>query len=376
MRAARTARRALAALGAALALCAVVPAAQADRVKDVATVAGVRGNQLVGYGLVVGLDGTGDQTSQAPFTTQSLKNWLQQLGVTVPPGVNPQLKNVAAVAVTATLPAFAKPGQLMDITVSSIGNAKSLRGGALLVTPLRGLDGNVYAVAQGNLVVSGFGVQANDGSRVSVNIPSSGRIPDGATVERSVPTGLSTGDAITLNLNTPDFTTATRLAALVNGKFGGGVAAAVDGGSVRVAAPVDADARIAFLSELENLEFEPGGAPARVIINSRTGTVVIGSGVRVSPAAVSHGSLVVTIKEETQVSQPAPFSPGGRTVTAPDSNITVEEKGSRMFLFSPGVSLDEIVKAVNEVGAAPGDLVAILEALQQAGALHAQLIVI
>jgi flagellar P-ring protein FlgI len=361
---------------AALALCAALPAAQADRVKDVATVAGVRGNQLVGYGLVVGLDGTGDQTSQAPFTTQSLKNWLQQLGVTVPPGVNPQLKNVAAVAVTATLPAFAKPGQLMDITVSSIGNAKSLRGGALLVTPLRGLDGNVYAVAQGNLVVSGFGVQANDGSRVSVNIPSTGRIPDGATVERSVPNGLSTGDGITLNLNAPDFTTATRLAALVNGKFGEGVAGALDGGSVRVAAPADPNARIAFLSELENLEFEPGGAPARVIINSRTGTVVIGSGVRVSPAAVSHGSLVVTIKEDTQVSQPAPFSPGGRTVTAPDSNITVEENGSRMFLFSPGASLDEIVKAVNEVGAAPGDLVAILEALQQAGALHAQLIVI
>lgn len=350
--------------------------ALADRIKDMATVAGVRNNQLMGYGLVVGLDGTGDQTSQAPFTTQGLRNWLQQSGITLPPGVNPQLKNVAAVAITASLPPFARPGQALDVTVSSVGNAKSLRGGALLATPLRGLDGNVYAIAQGNLVVSGFGVQANDGSRISVNVPSSGRIPNGATVERVVPSGLDTGAALWLQLNAADFTTATRLSAAVNARFGAGVAEAVDGGTVKLVAPATPEARIAFLADVENLEVDPGSAPARVIINSRTGTVVIGSNVRVSPAAVSHGSLVVTIQEDTKVSQAAPFAQGGRTVASADSKIDVEEKGSRMFLFNPGVSLDEIVRAVNQVGAAPGDLVAILEALQQAGALHAQLVVI
>ena len=348
----------------------------ADRVKDVAMVAGVRSNQLMGYGLVVGLDGTGDQTSQAPFTTQGLRNWLQQSGITLPPGVNPQLKNVAAVAITASLPPFARPGQVLDVTVSSVGNAKSLRGGALLAAPLRGLDGNVYAIAQGNLVVSGFGVQANDGSRISVNVPSSGRIPNGATVERVVPSGIDSGSELWLQLNAADFTTATRLSAAVNARFGAGVAVAVDGGTVKLAAPTSPEARIAFLSEVESLEVDPAAAPARVIINSRTGTVVIGSSVRVSPAAVSHGSLVVTIQEDTKVSQAAAFAPGGRTVASADSKIDVEEKGSRMFLFNPGVSLDEIVRAVNQVGAAPGDLVAILEALQQAGALHAQLVVI
>ncbi len=338
--------------------------------------AGVRSNQLMGYGLVVGLDGTGDQTSQAPFTTQGLRNWLQQSGITLPPGVNPQLKNVAAVAITASLPPFARPGQALDVTLSSVGNAKSLRGGALLAAPLRGLDGNVYAIAQGNLVVSGFGVQANDGSRISVNVPSSGRIPNGATVERTVPTGIDSGGPLWLQLNAADFTTATRLSAAVNTKFGAGVAEAIDGGTVKLTAPANPEARIAFLSEVESLEVDPGLAPARVIVNSRTGTVVIGSNVRVSPAAVSHGSLVVTIQEDTKVSQAAPFAPGGRTVASADSKIDVEEKGSRMFLFNPGVSLDEIVRAVNQVGAAPGDLVAILEALQQAGALHAQLVVI
>jgi flagellar P-ring protein precursor FlgI len=368
--------RQLLALSLALLVALSGGAARADRVKDLTSLAGVRGNQLVGYGLVVGLDGTGDQTSQAPFTTQSLKNMLAQLGVTVPADVNPQLKNVAAVAVSATLPAFSKPGQTIDITVNSIGNAKSLRGGSLLVAPLRGLDGQVYAIAQGNLVVSGFGAEAKDGSRVSVNVPSSGRIPNGATVERTVPTNFGDGDAVTLNLNSPDFTTASRLAERINREFGGDVASALDAASVRVRAPVAADARIAFVAAVENLEFDPGSAPARVIVNSRTGTVVIGSNVRVSPAAVSHGSLTVSIKEQTQVSQPAPFSPQGQTVTAPASSIEVEQTGSRMFLFDPGVTLQEIVQAVNQVGVAPGDLVAILEALQQAGALHAQLIVI
>lgn len=351
-------------------------AVQVQRIKDLATVQGVRSNQLIGYGLVVGLDGTGDQTSQAPFTTQSLKNWLAQLGVTVPPNVNPQLKNVAAVSVHASLPPFVKPGQYIDVTISSIGNAKSLRGGSLLVTPLRGLDGQVYAIAQGNLVVNGFGASANDGSRVTVNVPTSGRVPNGATVERAVAANVGAPDALTLGLRTADFTTATRVAERINKELGGGVATALDPISIRVQAPADATQRVAFVSLLENLELEPGDAPARVIINSRTGTVVIGAHVKVSPAAVAHGSLTVTIKEQLNVSQPNAFSPQGQTTVTPDSAIGVDQAGSRMFLFAPGVSLDEIVRAVNQVGAAPGDLVAILEALQQAGALRAELIVI
>jgi len=347
-----------------------------QRIKDLASVQGVRRNQLIGYGLVVGLDGSGDQTSQAPFTVQGLKNWLEQLGITLPAGTNPQLKNVAAVSVHAELPPFVKPGQTIDVTVSSIGNAKSLRGGSLLVTPLRGLDGQVYAMAQGNLVVNGFGAQANDGSKVTVNVPTSGRVANGATVERAVPSTFGSEDSLTLSLHTADFTTASRLAVRINKELGADTATAVDAVSVRVHAPASPGQRVAFLSLLENLEVDPGDAPARVIINSRTGTVVIGDHVRVSPAAVSHGSLTVSIKEELRVSQPSALSEGGKTVTVPESTIDVQQKSSRMFLFEPGVSLDEIVRAVNQVGAAPGDLVAILEALQQAGALHAELIVI
>jgi flagellar P-ring protein precursor FlgI len=278
--------------------------------------------------------------------------------------------------VHAELPPFVKPGQTIDVTVSSIGNAKSLRGGSLLVTPLRGLDGQVYAIAQGNLVVNGFGAQANDGSKVTVNVPTSGRVPNGASVERAVPSNFGGGDSLTLSLHTADFTTATRLAERINKELGTDTATAVDSVSVRVRAPADIGQRVSFLSVLENLELDPGEAPARVIINSRTGTVVIGDHVRVTPAAVSHGSLIVSIKEDQHVSQPNALSQGGQTVTVPDSAIDVTQKGSRMFLFEPGVSLDEIVRAVNQVGAAPGDLVAILEALQQAGALHAELIVI
>jgi flagellar P-ring protein precursor FlgI len=351
------------------------PFAQAERIKDMAQVQGVRTNQLIGYGLVVGLDGSGDQTSQAPFTVQSLKNMLAQLGVTVPANVNPQLKNVAAVSVHAVMPAFVKPGQTIDITVNSIANAKSLRGGSLLVTPLHGLDGQIYAIAQGNLIVSGFGVEGSDGSKLTVNVPSSGRVPNGATVERAVPSQITQGDSITLNLNTPDFTTATRLAESVDRGVGDGAATVVDGGSVLVRAPHDATQRIAFLSLLENLQVDPGSAAARVIINSRTGTVVISSNVAVSPAAVSHGSLSVTIKEEQSVSQPAPFS-AGETKVVSNSTIKVDQGSNRMFLFKPGVELEQIVRAVNEVGAAPGDLVAILEALREAGALQAELIVI
>jgi len=357
-------------------LLLAAPFARAERIKDMAQVQGVRTNQLIGYGLVVGLSGTGDQTSQAPFTVQSLTNMLAQLGVTVPPNVTPQLKNVAAVSVHAVLPAFVKPGQTIDITVNSIANAKSLRGGSLLVTPLHGLDGQIYAIAQGNLIVSGFGVEANDGSKLTVNVPSSGRIPNGATVERAVPSQLALGDSIILNLNDPDFTTATRLVDSLNNSVGDGFATVIDGGSIRVRAPADVTQRVAFLSQIENLQVEPANARARVIINSRTGTVVISSNVTVSPAAVSHGSLSVTIKEEQSVSQPAPFATVGTTQVVTNSTIKVDQGSNRMFLFKPGVELEQIVRAVNEVGAAPGDLVAILEALREAGALQAELVVI
>jgi flagellar P-ring protein FlgI len=362
-------------LGSLVAFTASPPPAHAERIKDMAQVQGVRTNQLVGYGLVVGLDGTGDQTSQAPFTIQSLTNMLAQLGVTVPSNVTPQLKNVAAVSVHAEMPAFVKPGQTIDITVNSIANAKSLRGGSLLVTPLHGLDGQIYAIAQGNLIVSGFGVQGNDGSKLTVNVPSSGRIPNGATIEKAVPTQLAQGDAIVLNLNDPDFTTATRLVQVVNRGIGEDIATIVDGGSVRVRAPLDITQRVAFLSTVENLEIDPGSGAAKVIINSRTGTVVISSNVRVSPAAVSHGSLTVSIKEEQKVSQPSALASGTTTVIT-SSTINVDQGSNRMFLFKPGVELEQIVHAVNEVGAAPGDLVAILEALKEAGALQAELIVI
>jgi flagellar P-ring protein FlgI len=349
--------------------------AHAERVKDLASVAGVRGNQLVGYGLVVGLDGTGDQTSQAPFTIQSIRNMLAKFGVTIPANVNPQLKNVAAVTVRADLPPFAKPGQTIDITVDSIGNASSLRGGSLLMTPLRGIDGEVYAIGQGSLVVSGFGVSGKDGSRIALNVPSSGRVPNGASVERAVATNFAAEPYVVLNLNTPDFTTAARLTDGINKLLGADTARAMDAVSVRVQAPTDTSQRIAYLSTLEAIEIEPGDAPARVIVNSRTGTVVIGSAVRVTPAAVAHGSLSVTITERTDVSQPNPLSQG-ETVVAPRSEIKVEQPEARMFVFHAGVNLDEIVRAVNQVGAAPGDLVAILEALKEAGALRAELIVI
>ncbi len=360
---------------AATLLLAVATAARAERVKDLASVQGVRMNQLVGYGLVVGLDGTGDQTSQTPFTLQSIKNMLARYGVTIPPGTNPQLKNVAAVTVTADLPPFAKPGQNIDITVASIGNAGSLRGGQLILTPLRGADGQVYAMAQGSLVVSGFGVSGKDGSRIAVNVPSSGRVPNGATVEKEVPTGFDQTPFVILNLHTPDFTTSSRLVEGINKLLGPDTAQAMDGVSVKVAAPADPNQRIAYLSTLEQIEIEPGDAPARVIVNSRTGTVVIGTHVRVMPAAVSHGSLTVTITERASVSQPNDFSLG-QTVAVPESTIAVDQPQARMFVFNAGVDLNDIVRAVNQVGAAPGDLVAILEALKESGALRAELIVI
>ncbi len=368
------------ALGVALAITgglAAPPAAATERIKDLAQVEGVRGNPLVGYGLVVGLSGTGDRTSQSPFTTQSLKNMLDELGVTIPPGVNPQLKNVAAVAIHAELPPFARPGQTIDVTVSSISNAVSLRGGALLMAPLRGADGQVYAIAQGNLVVGGFGAEGSDGSRVTVNVPSSGRIPNGAIVERALSeaSGQGTPGVLTLSLHQPDFTTASRMVEALTKAFGESSATALDAGTVQVQSPIDPGARVAFLARVENLTLDAGDGAAKVVVNARTGTVVIGGNVQVRPAAVSHGSLTVTITEDTAVSQPAPFSQG-QTVATPQSALDATSEGSRMFLFQGGTSLDEIVRAVNEVGAAPGDLIAILEALKQAGALRAELEII
>lgn len=350
--------------------------ALAERIKDLGSFTGVRSNQLIGYGLVFGLDGSGDQTTQTPFTVQSVKNMLAKLGVVVDPGVNPQLKNVAAVMIHAELPPFARPGQTIDVTVSSLGNAKSLRGGALLMAPLKGADGQIYAMAQGNLVVSGFGAEGADGSSVAVNVANSGRIPNGATVERAVQTGFGANNALVMNLNTPDFTTALRVADSINEGTGRKIARPVDGGTIEIETPLDVGEKVAFVSMIENLTVKPGTAAARVIVNSRSGTVVIGSEVRVMPAAVAHGNLTVSISENYQVSQPGPLAERGNTEVIPDSEVAIDAEAARMFYLDPGVTLKDLVAAVNRVGAAPGDLVAILEALEKAGALRADITVI
>lgn len=347
--------------------------ASADRVKDLTKVEGVRSNQLIGYGLVVGLNGTGDGSGEV--TTQTLRSMLSRLGVNIPPGVTMQAKNVAAVAIHAELPAFSKVGMKIDITLSSVGSAKSLRGGSLLMTPLKGADNKVYAIAQGSVVVSGFGAEGSDGSRITVNVPSVGRILNGAIVERSIDTPFGINQEVVLNLNQPDFTTANRLVKVINNTIGPGTSYARDAASIIISAPSDTSQRVSFISLLENLTLKPAEASARIIINSRTGTVVIGKHVQVLPAAVSHGNLIVTITSDPKVSQPAAFSEG-ETVVVPGSNIELKQENNRMFKFNPGISLDHIVRAVNEVGAAPGDLVAILEALKEAGALRAELIVI
>lgn len=347
--------------------------AQAERIKDITSISGVRSNQLIGYGLVVGLDGTGDK---APFTTQTFRNMMNEFGITLPQGTDPKLKNVAAVSVTAELPPFSKPGQRVDVTVSSLGNAKSLRGGSLLFTPLKGADGGIYAVAQGNLVVGGFGAEGNDGSSITVNVPSVGRIPNGATVEQAVPSSFGRGDSLIFNLDQPDFTTARSMTDKINELLGPGTAEALDATSIRVSAPRDTSQRVAYLSVIENLEIETGTERAKIIINSRTGTIVMGQKVQIEPVAVTHGSLTVTITEDFEVAQPNALAEG-ETVVVPQTNINIDDGGdSRMFKFGPGVTLDDIVKAVNEIGAAPGDLMAILEAMKQAGALKAELIVI
>ena len=357
-----------------LLLVLLVTPVHAERIKDLATLAGVRSNQLVGYGLVVGLNGTGDQTSQTPFTVQSLKNMLANLGVVLPPNLNLQLKNVAAVSLHADLPPFTNPGQTIDVTIASIGNAKSLRGGSLLMAPLHGADGNVYAMAQGNVAVGGLGVQA-EGSSITVNVPSSGRIPNGAIVERAVPNSFTEGGPLVLNLRQADFTTAERVVEAINYTLGAGTATALSAVAVEVRGPADPRQRVNFVAVLENLTVEPGETAAKVIVNSRTGTVVIGQNVRVNPAAVAHGNLTVTIASDPIVSQPPPFS-GGRTAVVPRADIQVQQDGKPMFLFNPGVALEDIVRAVNQVGASPSDLVAILEALKAAGALRAELIII
>lgn len=347
----------------------------AERIKDIATIQGVQPNALVGVGLVTGLDGSGDQTIQAPFTSEAFAAYLNQFGIPLPPGQNLQLKNIAIVSVQAELPAFTKPGQTIDITISSLANSSSLRGGTLERTFLQGVDGQVYAVAQGNLVVGGLGVGAADGSSITINIPSVGRIPGGASVVKEVLTSFTEGDSLVFNLRDADFTTARRVSSAINDFLGPGTAQALDAVSIKVAAPLDMQTRVAFVSELENILVDPGTAPARVIVNSRTGTIVIGAQVRVMPSAVTHGSLTVTISEFLDVSQPNQFGEGD-TVVVPDSDITVQQGDSRMFLLDPGTTLSEIVQAINAVGAAPGDLAAILEALKQAGSLKADLIII
>lgn len=354
------------------AMLAVSPAA-AQRVKDLGSFQGIRTNQLTGYGIVVGLPGTGDDNLE--YTVQSMKGVASRFGLQLPAGINPGLKNAAVVMITAELAPFAKPGQKLDITVSSMGKAKSLRGGTLILTPLQGADGQIYAMAQGNLAVGGLGAEGKDGSSVVVNIPSSGRIPEGATVERSVDTGFATAPTLTFNLARSDFTTAQRVADAINLRLGQGRARAVDGVSVAVMAPQGADVRASLMSEIENLAVDAAEAPARVIVNARTGTVVINSAVRVSPAAVTHGKLTVRIEETQRVSQPVPFSKG-ETRTEEQSAVGVTEEKRPMFLLEPGPKLADVVKAVNAIGASPADLVAILEALKEAGALKAELIIL
>jgi flagellar P-ring protein precursor FlgI len=350
----------------------------AQRIKDLADVAGVRSNQLIGYGLVVGLPGTGEQS---PFTEQSFKTMLSNFGITMPSNLKPKIKNVAAVAVHAELPAFAKPGQRIDITVSSMGSAQSLRGGTLVQTILMGIDGNAYAVAQGSLVVSGLGADGLDGSKVIVNTPTVGRIANGATVEREVNSPFTSGDYITFNLRDSDFSSARSLERVINSEFANindpatFIARAIDATSIQVNAPRDASQRVSFLAALENLEFEPSRPAAKVIVNSRTGTIVIGSDVRLLPAAITHGGITVTINETQDVSQPNAFSEG-ETVATTQSIVNVNQDDNRMFVFNPGVSLDTLVRAINEIGAGPGDVMAILEALSQAGALRGELIII
>jgi flagellar P-ring protein precursor FlgI len=352
---------------------AITCAAHAERVKDLASIQGVRNNQLVGYGIVVGLDGTGDQTTQTPFTVQSIASMLRNMGVNLST-TSLQLKNVAAVMVTATLPPFAKPGQALDVTVSSMGNAKSLRGGTLLMSPLKGADGQVYAMAQGNVLVGGAGASSG-GSSVTVNHLNAGRVPSGATVEREVPTDVGQGEFVNLELNQADFTTASRVVDAVNRSFGAGTAVALDGRLVRVRAPMDASQRVGFISRMEGLTLEPGEDIARVIMNPRTGSIVMNKEVHLDTVAVAHGNLSVIISSEPLVSQPNALSQG-QTVASQTSDIEIKEKKGELVMVKAGATLGEVVKALNAVGATPQDLLAILQAMKAAGALKAELEII
>ncbi|WP_413462997.1 MULTISPECIES: flagellar basal body P-ring protein FlgI [unclassified Halomonas] len=358
-----------------LALCLVVTtAAAAERVRELASFAGVRDNQLVGYGLVVGLDSTGDQTTQAPFTSQSLTNMLSQLGVTVPPGTNLQLRNVAAVMVTADLPPFSRPGQRLDVVVSSIANARSLRGGTLLMTPLKGADGDTYAIAQGNMLVGGAGAQAG-GSSVQINQQASGRIPNGALVEREVSLNLGgNGGVLELQLNDADFGTVQRMVTAINSEFGRSVAYARNGRVIALDGPVDSNEQVNFMARVENVRVTPMDAPARVVLNARTGSVVMNSAVTLRQAAVAHGNLSIMINTQFGVSQPAPFGQG-ETVVVPNTDIDIEQQEAFLQIVE-GAQLNEVVNALNALGATPQDLMTILEALKAAGSLRAELEVI
>ena len=347
---------------------------KAERLKDLASIQGVRDNPLIGYGLMVGLDGSGDQTMQTPFTTQSLNNMLGQLGITVPAGTNMQLKNVAAVMVTATLPPFARPGQNIDITVSSLGNAKSLRGGTLLMTPLKGADGQVYALAQGNMVVGGAGASAN-GSKVQINQLSSGRIPAGAIVERGVDSPLGGDGTLMLELNTSDFGTAQMATDAINRAFGPGTATALDARVIQVTAPARPEERVGFMARMQNIDVSPAQAVAKVVINARTGSVVMSQNVRLNDCAVAHGNLSVVINTEPVISQPNPLS-GGATVVAQKSQIEISVAGSALQVVRGGASLADVIKGLNTLGANPQDLVSILQAMKAAGALRAELEII
>jgi flagellar P-ring protein FlgI len=356
-----------------LMLLGVTLPSEAARIKDLAQVQGVRSNQLIGYGLVVGLPGTGEKNNA--FSEQTFRTMLNNFGIKVPDNLKPKIKDVAPVAVHAELPAFSKPGQTIDITVSAIGEAKSLRGGTLLQTFLKGVDGRVYALAQGSLIVGGLGADGADGSKIVINTPTVGRIPNGASVEREVPNSFNNGDTITFNLNRSDFTTAKRMTDVINGLVGADTARALDATSVQVYAPRDPSQRVSYLATLENLQVDPADESAKIIVNSRTGTIVIGSQVTLKPAAITHGGLTVTISENPQVSQPNAFS-NGQTTTVPNSTINVQQANSRMFKLDTGNTLDDLVQAINQVGVAPGDLMAILEALQQAGALQGELVIL
>jgi flagellar P-ring protein precursor FlgI len=364
-----------AAIGTPAAVAAAAAAApRTMRIKELAAVQGVRSNPLLGYGLVVGLDGTGDQATQSPNTTQSLQSLLQQLGVTLPQGASLSPRNVAAVLVTAQLPPFAQPGQTIDVTVSSMGNAKSLRGGTLIATPLKGADGQIYALAQGNLVVGGAGAAAG-GSKVQINHLSAGRVPEGATVERGVPTPLLDGDTLTLGVNASDFNTAAAIAEAINRAHGDDTAVPLDGRSVRVKMPAQPAARLAFLARIENLPVALARPAARVVLNARTGSVIVNDAVTLGPCAVAHGNLSVTISTTPLVSQPGPFS-GGNTVQAERSDIAISQQGGSLITLPAGAKLADVVKALNSLGATPMDLLAILQAMKTAGALQAEIEVI